>query len=232
LEGNRLRTNDSIDNPRLIANGLKHMVYEMTLPAPSYFRIAREAQLVLYRSMVEAVKGTANLAVTGRFPKKPVFKYRQGEEPWCEIHRVEVPGRKKAWRFSIPTPTEPPDPNLPRAEEPEDRLLGFYDVLAMIQAECFMGQVMRGKVVRVDDEAMATLEWLHESIRNVYEHFVPMHYSASVRELLAASDVCLHIAEELLYRSGNVRLEHSVAEELRDLFQRVLSQGSTSGEVM
>lgn len=74
-----MRTIDSIDNPRLIANGLKHMVYEMTLPAPSYFRIAREAHLVLYRSMVEAVKGSGNLAVTGRFPKRPVFRYQQGE---------------------------------------------------------------------------------------------------------------------------------------------------------
>jgi len=208
------------------------MLYEMSLPAPSYFRIAREAHLVLYRSMVEAVKGSGNLAVTGRFPKKPTFKYQQGNEPWSEIHRVEVAGCKKAWRFSDPSPIGPPNEDLPRAEVPEDRLLGFYDVLAMIQTDCFMGQFMHSKTVRVDNEAMATLEWLHESIRNVFEHFVPKHYSASVRELLAAGDVCLHIAGELLYGSGNVRLEHTVGEEIRDLFQRGLSQRSASGEVM
>lgn len=223
---------DSIDNPRLIANGLKHMVYEKTLAEPSYFRVAREAHLVLYRAMVEAVRGSANLAVTGRFPKKPVFRYQQVDEPWCEIHRADVPGCKRAWRFSAPVPIETPNLNLPRAEEPEDRLLGFYDVLAMIQTDCFMGQFMHSKAVTVDDEAMATLEWLHESIRNEYEHFVPKHYSASVHELLSASDLCLQLAGDLLFRSGNVRLERPLADELRDLFKRALSQGSPGGEVM
>ena len=223
---------ESIDNPRLIANGLKHMVYEKTLGEPSWFRIAREAHLVLYRSMVEAVRGSANLAVTGRFPKKPVFQCQQGDGPWAEIRRVDVPGCRKAWRFSAPVPIEPPNLTLPRAEEPADRLVGFYDVLAMIQTRCFMGQVMHSRVVPVDDEAMATLEWLHESIRNAYEHFVPKHSSASVQELLAASALCLQLAGDLLFRSGNVRLEPPLADELQDLFQRAVSQGSLGGEVM
>jgi hypothetical protein len=208
------------------------MVYEKTLAEPSYFRIAREAHLVLYRSMVEAVKGSANLAVTGKFPKKPVFQYQQGDEPWREIHRVDVTGRKKAWRFSVPVAIGPPNLGLGRAEEPEDRLVGFYDVLAMIQTECFMGQFMHSKVVPVDDEEMATLEWLHESIRNEYEHFVPKHYAASVQELLAASDVCLRLAGDLLFRCGNVRLEHPLSDQLRELFERAVSQGSPGTEVM
>jgi hypothetical protein len=36
-----------------------------------------------------------------------------------------------------------------------------------------MGQFVHSAVVPVCDEDMKTLEWLHEEIRNEYEHFIP-----------------------------------------------------------
>ncbi len=50
---------DRITNLRLIENGLLHIQFEFDRDAPSHFRIAREAHLVFYRSMVE-----------GRFPNR------------------------------------------------------------------------------------------------------------------------------------------------------------------
>lgn len=208
---------DSIDNVSLIMNGLQHIAFEGSLQAPSYFRVAREAHLVLYRSMIEALKGTANLTVTGKLPKQPSFRYQMGRDPWREIHKQPIQCCKIAWRFSAPAPCDPPDPSLPRAEEPDDHLIGFYDALAMIQTDCFMGQSVHSKVVPVADESMATLEWLHQRVRNEYEHFVPKYYSSPVVDLVAATDLCLRVAQALLFESENVRLEERRAE-LQKLF--------------
>lgn len=210
---------DHIENDLLIANGLQHMLYERSLPAPSYFRIAREAHLVLYRSMIEALKGTANLAVTGRLGKNPSFVFQSGREPWRAIHRVSVPGCRKAWRFSPPVPTTPPDLNrMERQTEPEKHLIGFYEALAMVQSECFMTQLYQAQPVAVDDTSMATLEWIHEDVRNEYEHFTPRLYSADIGDLDAAAQLCVRLARELLLNSGNVRLEGATEEYLRRLF--------------
>jgi len=220
---------DQIDNQLLIANGLQHMAYELSLPEPSYFRIAREAHLALYRSMIEALKGSANLTVTGRLPMNPVFRYQSGRNPWREVHRTDVPGCKKAWRFSEPATIDPPNLNGPRAEEPEDHLIGFYDALAMVQSECFMTQVVGSKPVSVGDDAMATLEWLHESVRNEYEHFIPKYYSASVRELMEAARVCLRVSSDLLFRSGNVRLDSDMFDRLQRLLAMLLADVIVEG---
>lgn len=209
---------DSIDNQRLIANGLQHMAYELSLPEPSYFRIAREAHLVLYRSMIESLKETANLSITGNPPKHPVFRYQDGDSPWREIHREGVPGCSKAWRFSEPIEIPPPALDMPRAEEPGDYLVGFYHALAMIQTECFMRQFNDSRSVPVGTESMVTLEWLHESVRNEYEHFIPKFYSGAVEELLNATEVSVRLSHELLFASGNVRLKEPLRERLQRLF--------------
>jgi hypothetical protein len=217
-EASRVTELDSIDNQRLIANGLQHIAYELSLPEPSYFRIAREAHLVLYRCMIEALKGTANLSVTGRLPKDAVFRYQSGISPWREIRREAAPEGGKAWRFSEPVAIAPPALDATRAEEPGEYLVGFYDALAMIETECFMTQVVHSRPVPVGPESMATLEWLHESVRNEYEHFVPKFYSAAVEELLQATEVCVRLSREVLFASGNVRLEEAMRQRLERLF--------------
>jgi hypothetical protein len=131
---------DSIDNQRLIANGLQHMAYELSLPDPSYFRIAREAHLALYRSMIEALKGTANLTITGRLSKNGIFRYQAGRSPWREIRRQQPPPGKKAWRFTAPVEIPEPTPTGERAEEPADWLVDFYDALAMVDSTRFRRQ--------------------------------------------------------------------------------------------
>ena len=88
--------------------------------------------------------------------------------------------------------------------EEKERLIDFYVALAMIQTECFMSMYIHSKVLCVTDDEMRTLEWLHESIRNEYEHFVPKIYSALPSELLNASHIALEHARFLLFDSGNV----------------------------
>lgn len=62
--------------------------------------MAREAHLLLYRSMIEALRGSANLAVTARLSKDRSVRYQRGTRHWQEIHRLDMPKRGKAWRFS------------------------------------------------------------------------------------------------------------------------------------
>lgn len=133
----------------------------MNRSKPSMFRAARECHLILYRSMIEALKRSANLAVTGRPSKNRARQYCLGNEPWKEIHKVPVPGCSQAWRFSEPVLcAEPEITQIPEFKR-DDYLISFYDALAMIQSECFMHQYVRGREVAVSDDDMEQLEWLY-----------------------------------------------------------------------
>jgi hypothetical protein len=194
---------ESIDNLSLIENGLCHIEFELNCVKPSMFRAARESHLVLYRSMIEALKGSANLAVTGRPSKDRVHQYHLGNEPWKEIHKVPVPGCSQAWRFSQPVVCEPPEIDYTTVPEPkrDDYLISFYDALSMIQADRFMHLYFMSREVSVNDHEMQLLEWLHEDIRNEYEHFVPKGYVAPVNALIETTILSLRLSRELLFDS-------------------------------
>lgn len=192
---------ETINNLNLIENGLVHTQFELSRDEPSFFRAAREAHLILYRAMVEALKGSANLPITGRRSKSPEHKYQLGNEPWKTIHKVPIIGCKVAWRFSEPTECKPPKINYkpqPYVPRGDDFLISFYDALAMIQADCFMKQTIKSKTVQVSDTDMQRLEWLHEDIRNEYEHFVPKSYSAPINDLAVLTAISLKLSKELL----------------------------------
>ena len=197
---------ETTHNWDLIENGLVHVEFEFTRKQPSLFRVARESDLLLYRSMVEALKGSANIEVTNRPSKNQTFYYRQGGALWKEIHRIAVERCTRAWRFSEPVDCNPPKINPPsKSRDPglNDYLLSFYYALAKIQSPCFMNQFVMSKPVVVSDDEMAMLEWLHDAIRNEYEHFVPKSYSAPSVELMNAAALSIRIAHEALFESRN-----------------------------
>jgi len=201
---------ESISNLTLIDDGVRVIEYQLSRKRPSYFRIARESHLLLLRAMVEALCGSANLGVLGP-PKDKIrsVKYRAGNEPWKEIQRESVPNCRYAWRYSAPTPCTPPPlpPPGPTALPPRDaHLLGFYDLLARIQAGCFMCHIFGARPVTVADGELRDLEWLHEQVRNEFEHYVPKGYVVGVPALLGASSIALRLSEWLLYSSGSVLL--------------------------
>jgi hypothetical protein len=206
---------DEIDNIKLIKNGLMHLLCELQEDDPSWHRIAREAYLVLYRSMIEALRSTDNIAITGKKSKNRMHVYKIGNEPW-KREKISVDGCKYAWKFSIPEPLNPQpesfepenDTNTTEAQSYErpmdDFLVSFYDALAMIQAENFMETLVHSKKVSVSDEDMQKLELLHESVRNPYEHFVPCTRLAPKRLLSSVTELCISLSRELLFESGNV----------------------------
>lgn len=195
---------EEIDNQKLIANGLCHIQCEMLSSAPSLFRIAREAPLVLYRSMIEALRGTSNNVVLERAGIRLYF-YKLGTKPWKKIERAENT-RGRAWRFSEPADVVVPEVGLfgKRRKQREDFLIGFYDALAMVQVECFMSHFVNAKPALISDAEMEALSFLHGQVRNIYEHFVPRSYSATKDELITASRTALKVAEFILMESGNV----------------------------
>lgn len=237
-----------IDNHLLLYNGLEHLEYELSRSTTSYFRVARETHQVLYRSLVESLKGTANLAVTGKPRGRREHRYQFGNEPIKEIHKQSIPGCKHGWRFSTPTIVQSffgSDKsgqrsswagrivsfvrNLFRRQKPpaksEDFLIPFHDALAMVQAGCFMHQYVHSQAVSISDREMNLMEWLHERIRNEYEHFIPKGYSAPVNDLLQATKVALAKASACLFESNNViYYSHSVPKsEMQSMFQRVVA---------
>jgi hypothetical protein len=220
---------DDLTNLGLIENGLLHMQFELQRGEPSHFRVAREAHLVLYRTMIEVLRGTNNFAVTGQPSKDRSFRFERGNGRWREIQRTEVAGCEKAWRFGEPIPCSPPNVAASKISDSSnnDFLIGFYDALARIQTECFMARFVGSKWSSVSDQDMRILEWLHESVRNEYEHFVPTLYLAAAAELLAASALALGLAGDLLFTSGNVSF-HSIREaKLNALLQSVLEEITT-----
>lgn len=218
----------SIDNHRLIYNGLEHIAFELDRKATSYFRIAREAHQILYRSLVEALKGTANLAVTGKPRRNREHRYQFGDGPIKEIHKESIPECKYAWRFSSPVIVDSFFRNnaSPTSSQSDDFLIPFYDALAMVQTECFMHQYVHSQVVQFSNEEMKLMEWFHEAIRNEYEHFVPKGYSAPIQSLLLTSKVALSKARACVFDTNNVLFfDHSIPEEtFRDMFDNVLAK--------
>jgi len=199
---------ERVDNMALIRDNLRHVAWELGADEPGSFRIGREAHQVLLRSMVEALKGTANLAITGRPRDRHRRRYyKLGNEPWKMIEKTEVPGCRKAWRYYQPVTSSPPqtsEDGKSGGTKSDYFLLGFYDLLAMVQTECFMKRYVMSTPVVVSDADAKTLEWLHEWVRNEFEHFVPKGLLVSTDDCLTAAGICLALSQELLFRSGTV----------------------------
>lgn len=226
---------EAVDNLSFIENGLLHIQFELSRNKPSYFRIAWESHLILYRSMIEALKGSANLVVTGRPRKNRSHKYKLGNKPWQEIHKVAVNDCRAAWRFSLPEICDEPQIDTNDAAEiqqpdGDDYLISLYDALAMIQSECFMHQFVHSTLVPVSNGEMKILEWLHENIRNEYEHFVPKSYMAPAADLSSAASLCLRLSSQLLFKSKNVMFHRVPEGGLKIFFENVTQELSSHSE--
>ena len=215
---------ESCSNLSLLDNGLRHVSFELRRESPSFFRVGRECHLVLLRAMVEALRGSANLDIVGRSKDKHrVTWYRLGDGPWQEIRKETVPGCREAWRYS--TPKVIPAPTLQRsAQEPniDEYLLGFYELVAKVQADCFMSRRFGASPGRLSDSDLACLEWLHERVRNEFEHFVPKSYAVGVQFLLSGSLVALRLSHFLLFESGAALLLQC-PEDLQARLHRLVS---------
>jgi hypothetical protein len=208
-----------IENHLLIFNGLEHVEFELTRSATSYFRVARETHQILYRSLVDALRGTANIAVTGKPRGLRRHRYQQGNNPIKEIQKQSINGCSKAWRFSEPVivdsffETRDLEESQETIPDSEDFLIPFYDALAMAQADCFMLRYVHSAKLTISDSEMKLLEWLHESVRNEYEHFIPKAYLAPVTDLLDASILALTKAAHCLMESNNVLFMEEVVDQ-------------------
>ena len=214
-----METIESIDNHSLIYNGLEHVEFELDRSSPSYFRVAREAHQLLYRSLIESLKGTANLSVMGKPKGNREHRYQFSNEPIKEIHKESISECRYAWRFSLPVITQSFFNNneiqrltqSQNSSKSDDFLIPFYDALAKVQAECFMHQYVHSQTVNISDREMMLMEWLHERIRNKYEHFVPKGYSAPIYDLLESTKVALSLTKSCLFDSNNVMyFTHSI----------------------
>lgn len=218
---------EEIDNIALIWDNVRHMDFELGREQAAAFRLAREAHQILLRCMVEALRGTANLAITGRpqDTKRRLYFCRDGKH-WHVIEKTIVPDCRMGWRYSSPRACEEPRVSVedpPDEQIFDDYLRGFYDLLAMIQAEAYMKQYYMSKSVAVSDAEMYTLEWLHERVRNEFEHFVPKLFLVHRDSCLGAAGICLKLSKELLFESGNVvHLEGVMA--LRDEIPRLMAR--------
>jgi hypothetical protein len=198
---------EKIDNIKLIRNNLRHISCELGSDELSPMRLTKECHQLLLRIMVEALRGTANLSIAGKPTKVRKHWHRPGDGPWQSIKKENIEGCTNAWRYSDPIPEEPPPPK--DEEDAEERLsdaflIGFYDLLAMIQEPCFMLRYAHSAIVSIPDSKMKLLEWLHENIRNEYEHFMPKTLLASSADCFRAAEVCLRIAHDLLTKSNNI----------------------------
>ncbi len=157
--------------------------------------------------MVEVLRGTSNSIVTNKFSdkeKKMVFKV--GNKPEVLIKKVNVEGCKYAWRFSSPqiiSNYKISNSDI-RDVEDNDYLIGFYDLLAMIQCDYFMKYHTQATTVIINESELKDLEWLHQEIRNKYEHFIPKAYGAPINDLLYVSQICIRICEEILVNPTNI----------------------------
>ena len=217
---------EKIDNIKLIRNNLRHINCELVSNKPSLMRVAKECHQLFSRMMVEALRGTANLAITERPTGTRKHWYRKGPDPWKAIQKEKVKGCSKAWRYSEPVLESPLHYHDHEREgskpDSANYLLSFYDLLAMIQAPCFMLRYIHSAVISISDKEMQLFEWLHEKIRNDFEHFIPKNLLASSDDCLRASEVCLRLTIDLLTKSNNVT-PHGIDDLENELRSALLS---------
>lgn len=217
---------DSIDNPSLIENGLAHIEFEFSRDEPSFFRIARESHQVLYRSMIECLSGTANLAVVSSSRDTACF-YDLGEGEKA-IEKKKVKGCKNAWRYSVPIDA----PKFRKQKEKKknrEYLIPFYQALAMVQAKAYMCHFTETEPVTVNDEELKKLEFLHDSIRNDYEHFIPKTFYATEKELINLSILALNKSEALLFESRAILCDNHI-NDLKPKFEGITNYANKALE--
>ena len=219
---------ENINNIELIRNNLRHINAELDSTKPSPMRIAKESHQLLSRMMVEALRGTSNAPILGRPQENRKYWYKKGMDPWMVIQKENIDGCTKAWRYSEPVSEHPPCYQEQRTSKTErcDFLVGFYDLLAMIQARCFMHRYVHSQVVSVSDTEMHSLEWLHEEIRNDFEHFIPMNLLVSSDDCLRSASLCLRLAIDLLTKSNNVNVLQDGLDVLRSELSSTLASVS------
>ncbi len=91
-----------------------------------------------------------------------------------------------------------------------------------------MCRMVEAKPVVVPDQDMRQLEWLHESIRNEFEHFMPKLYGADFEDLQRSATIALDLSRRLLVESGTVFLGRDadvvdIRENSRAVLRRVLA---------
>ena len=208
---------ENINNRVLIRNNLRHINAELDSTKPSPVRIAKESHQLPSRMMVEALRGTSSGPVVGRPQRNRKYWYTKDNDPWMVIQKEKIEGCCRAWRYSEPVPETPPCYHEQRTSKTQrdDFLVGFYDLLAMIQAPCFMHRYVLSEVVPVSDKEMQLLEWLHEEIRNDFEHFIPRMLLVCSDDCLSAAELCIQLATDLLTKSNNVIVPSREMDGLR-----------------
>ena len=79
------------------------------------------------------------------------------------------------------------------------------------------------KSVKVSNRKMNILEWLHENIRNEYEHFIPKLYSAPKYDLINASIICCNLSKVLIYNT-NIIIFDFIPKDLNVSISTVISK--------
>ncbi|MEJ2613711.1 MAG: hypothetical protein P8Z35_02020 [Ignavibacteriaceae bacterium] len=212
-----------INNVDLIENDFKHIEFEISLENPSYFRIAIESHNALLRAMVQALKGGSNFPIDKKLDKEKKFICSINNSPPVMIKKERVKECQNAWRFTEPTtvdPNEIDEGNISRYNDDYKKyLVGFYDLLAMIQCDYFMKYFSSAETIIINSKDLATLDWLHEKIRNEYEHFIPKAYGAPTNDLLYSAIMCLDICNKLLVETSNIYLL-----QLKDRFKKQIKE--------
>lgn len=200
---------DHIDNISLIKNNFDHVIFELKKTNTSYWRVTRELHQILYRSMIECLRGTANISITNKSSPTPVFMEKGDGSTW-RLDKQAIPGCKYAWRYAEPIPISKSDfPKQTKLGQPSNRLVSFFVVLAMIQSEMEMDLgLIRSpyalRSVKITDDEMKDLELVHTNIRNIYEHFIPHSHSIDKLGLIRLSSLLLRITRELLMETEKV----------------------------
>lgn len=205
-----MKDTEYIENIELIERNLKHIEFELLLENPSYFRIAVESHNALLRAMVQVLKGGSNFPIDKKLGKEKMFVISNNTMSKVIIKKERIDSCKNAWKFSEPIIVDinvGDENNISRNnDEYEKYLVGFYDLLAMIQCDSFMKDFSSAETINISGEDMSILEWLHEKIRNEYEHFIPKSYGAPINSLIHSSILCLDICKKLLVDTSNIYL--------------------------
>ena len=97
-----------------------------------------------------------------------------------------------------------------------ENLISFDVALSRIQNENWMHQFVTSRWKKFTSDELEMVKRLHKYLRNQIQHFVPTSSSIEIDYIKQALNVAVNIIDFLSLQSGNVHLENSQQEMVRE----------------
>jgi hypothetical protein len=99
-----------------------------------------------------------------------------------------------------------PDRVINKASKYPDKLISFPEALQRAQKDEYMQQFMFSKTLKLTESQKRSIDFIHKTFRNKFEHFIPTRWSIETSGMPEIVSEVLNVIEFLALKSGNSKI--------------------------